>query len=196
MSEETAAVSATPVAATPKKAKKSPSKKPKALPSHPKVSAMIVEAISILKERGGSSLQAIKKHIASHHKVDIDRLTPFIKKYLKSAVAGGSLVQTKGKGATGSFKVSASGQKGKESGKQEKKPKKAAASSAKKAKPAAKKPAKAKEGKKKPAAKKVSVKMASKAKSSKKAVKAAKPKPPKAKKLKAAKKATPKKSKK
>ncbi|XP_035205096.1 histone H1E-like [Stegodyphus dumicola] len=196
MAEETATVSATPVAATPKKAKKSPSKKPKALPSHPKVSAMVVEAISSLKERGGSSLQAIKKHIASHHKVDIDRLTPFIKKYLKSAVAGGSLVQTKGKGATGSFKVSASGQKGKESGKQEKKPKKAAASSAKKAKPAAKKPAKAKEEKKKPAAKKVSVKKASKAKSPKKAVKAAKPKPPKAKKLKAAKKATPKKSKK
>ncbi|XP_035204646.1 histone H1E-like [Stegodyphus dumicola] len=98
MAEETATVSATPVAATPKKAKKkSPSKKPKALPSHPKVSAMVVEAISSLKERGGSSLQAIKKHIASHHKVDIDRLTPFIKKYLKSAVAGGSLVQTKGK---------------------------------------------------------------------------------------------------
>ncbi|XP_035205095.1 LOW QUALITY PROTEIN: histone H1E-like [Stegodyphus dumicola] len=196
MAEETATVSATPVAATPKKAKKSPSKKPKALPSHPKVSAMVVEAISSLKERGGSSLQAIKKHIASHHKVDIDRLTPFIKKYLKSAVAGGNLVQTKGKGATGSFKVSASGQKGKESGKGKKKPKKAAASSAKKAKPAAKKPAKAKEEKKKPATKKVSVKKASKAKSPKKAVKAAKPKPPKAKKLKAAKKATPKKSKK
>ncbi|KFM57170.1 Histone H1-III, partial [Stegodyphus mimosarum] len=40
---------------------------------------MVVEAITSLKERGGSSLQAIKKHIASHHKVDIDRFTPFIK---------------------------------------------------------------------------------------------------------------------
>ncbi|GBO09466.1 hypothetical protein AVEN_128883-1 [Araneus ventricosus] len=45
------------------------------------------------------------------YKVDIDRLTPFIRKYLKSAVAAGTLVQTKGKGANGSFKLSASGQK-------------------------------------------------------------------------------------
>ncbi|CAH1384747.1 unnamed protein product, partial [Tenebrio molitor] len=33
---------------------------------------------------------------------------PFIKKYLKGAVASGSLVQTKGKGASGSFKLASS----------------------------------------------------------------------------------------
>ncbi|CAL1282306.1 unnamed protein product [Larinioides sclopetarius] len=48
---------------------------------------MVVKSMTTLKERGGSSLQAIKKHISSEYKVDIDRLTPFIKKYLKSAVA-------------------------------------------------------------------------------------------------------------
>merc|ERR1711972_963486 len=64
-------------------------------------------AIKTLKERGGSSLQAIKKYIAANYKVDVDKLAPFIKKYLKNAVAKGVLVQTKGKGASGSFKPSA-----------------------------------------------------------------------------------------
>ncbi|GIY51181.1 histone H1, orphon [Caerostris extrusa] len=72
---------------------------------------MAVTAITILKERGGSSLQAIKKHIASKHMVDMDCLTPFIRKFLKSAVAARTLVYTSGKGANGSFKFSASGQK-------------------------------------------------------------------------------------
>lgn len=200
MSEETAAVSATPAAATPKKkAKSAAAKKPKTQPSHPKVSEMVTEAITSLKERGGSSLQAIKKHIGSHHKVDLERLTPFIRKYLKSAVASGSLVQTKGKGANGSFKLSASGQKTKEGVKKAKKPKKETASTPKKPKSAAvKKAAKPKAEKKKPAAKKPAAKKPAKPKTPKKpkAKAAAKPKPPKAKKAKTPKKATPKKAKK
>ncbi|CAL1302165.1 unnamed protein product [Larinioides sclopetarius] len=190
MSEETAAVAATPAAATPKKKAKSGAVKSKANPpTHPKVSEMVVKSITTLKERGGSSLQAIKKHISSQYKVDIDRLTPFIKKYLKSAVAAGTLVQTKGKGANGSFKLSASGQKTKEPKKTVKK---------KKAKAPAKKTAKPKEKaekKKKPAAKKSTggTKKVAKPKSPKKA-KATKPKAPKPKKLKTPKKAAPKKA--
>jgi hypothetical protein len=68
---------------------------------------MVSNAIKSLKERGGSSLQAIKKYIAANYKVDSEKLSPFIKKYLKSAVASGELVQTKGKGASGSFKLAA-----------------------------------------------------------------------------------------
>jgi hypothetical protein len=68
---------------------------------------MVVNAISSLKERGGYSLQAIKKYIAANYKVDSEKLSPFIKKYLKTAVASGELVQTKGKGASGSFKLAA-----------------------------------------------------------------------------------------
>ncbi|CAL1302174.1 unnamed protein product [Larinioides sclopetarius] len=182
MSEETAAVAATPAAATPKKKAKSGAVKSKANPpTHPKVSEMVVKSITTLKERGGSSLQAIKKHISSQYKVDIDRLTPFIKKYLKSAVAAGTLVQTKGKGANGSFKLSASGQKTKEPKKTVKK---------KTAKPKEKA-----EKKKKPAAKKSTggTKKVAKPKSPKKA-KATKPKAPKPKKLKTPKKAAPKKA--
>jgi len=68
---------------------------------------MVANAIKSLKERGGSSLQAIKKYIAANYKVDSEKLSPFIKKYLKTAVASGELVQTKGKGASGSFKLAA-----------------------------------------------------------------------------------------
>lgn len=89
-----------------KKGKATKAKKTaKTAPSHPKVSEMVNSAISTLKERGGSSLQAIKKYVSVTYKVDAEKLSPFIKKYLKSSVASGGLVQTKGKGATGSFRI-------------------------------------------------------------------------------------------
>lgn len=107
MSTEVAA----PAQATPAKAAKKPRstgpKKPKAVASHPPVADMVRAAITSLKERGGSSNQAIKKYIAANFKVDADRLAPHIKKYLKSAVTKGQLVQTKGKGASGSFRLGA-----------------------------------------------------------------------------------------
>lgn len=201
--QEIVNVSATPAAPTPKKKAKSVgAKKPKAAPSHPKVSEMVINAITSLKERGGSSLVAIKKYIGAHYKVDVDRVTPFVKKYLKSAVVSGALVQTKGKGATGSFKLSATGQKAKEAGKKGKLvgKKETTASAVKKSKPASSKKAVKPKTKptnvkqKKKVAKKPSSptkKAASKAKSPKKAAKPSKPKTPKAKKLKAV---TPKKS--
>ncbi|KAJ6225742.1 hypothetical protein RDWZM_004287 [Blomia tropicalis] len=95
------------------KTKKSQSKtstakttKPKVPSTHPPVKEMVTETIKTLKERNGSSLAAIKKHIASNYEVDIDRIVPFIRRFLKSAVTSGLLVQVKGKGATGSFKMS------------------------------------------------------------------------------------------
>lgn len=200
MSEDTVAVSAPAAAAAPKKKAKSAAatKKPKTAPSHPKVSEMVIESIANLKERGGSSLQAIKKHIGANNKVDLDRLTPFIKRYLKSAVVSGALVQTKGKGASGSFKLSVSGQKTKPGKPAEKKPKKESASVVKKTKSPVKKPTKpkAKVEKKKPAPKKpaAAAKKVAKPKSPKKVSKATKPKAPKAKKLKTPKKAAPKKA--
>lgn len=87
------------------KAKKVSSvKKPKS--SHPPTAVMVDAAIGSLKERGGSSVLAIKKYVASTYKVDIEKLAPFIKKYIKGAVVKGDLIQTKGKGASGSFKLS------------------------------------------------------------------------------------------
>lgn len=92
-------------AASPKKVKAAASKKPRVKPAHPPTADMVNSAIKSLKERGGSSLQAIKKYIAANYKVDAEKLAPFIKKYLKAAVASGALVQPKGKGASGSFKL-------------------------------------------------------------------------------------------
>lgn len=74
--------------------------------SHPPTSEMVNAAIRELKDRKGSSLQAIKKYMSTTYKVDGEKLAPFIKRYLKSAVTSGTVVQTKGKGASGSFKLS------------------------------------------------------------------------------------------
>merc|ERR1712038_437664 len=109
--------------------------KPRAKPTHPKTSEMVVAAIKALKERTGSSLAAIKKYIAANYKVDIVKLAPFIRKALKKGVESKQLVMVKA-----SYKLS-------KEAKAEKKPKKKVV----KKKPAAKKP---KTPKKKPAAKK------------------------------------------
>lgn len=68
-------------------------------------SEMVTNAIKELNERKGSSLQAIKKFIISNYNVDIQRLSPFIKKFIRRAVASGTLLQKTGKGASGSFKL-------------------------------------------------------------------------------------------
>jgi len=154
-------VSSDKAAASPKKGKATKAKKPRTVPSHPKTSDMVNAAITNLKERGGSSLQAIKKYVAATYKVDVEKLSPFIKKYLKSAVTSGSLVQTKGKGASGSFKLSGGKSEKKAEGKKTKKaasPKKAAkASPAKKSKPSAAAAKPKKKSAAKPAAKKTSL---------------------------------------
>lgn len=115
------------VAAAPAKAKAPKAKKPASKPSHPPTSQLVNAAIRALKERSGSSLQAIKKYIALNDKVDADKLSPFIKKYLKKATVSGNLVQTKGKGASGSFKLSAASLKPKVEKKKKPAVKKAAA---------------------------------------------------------------------
>ena len=162
--------------AAPKKVVKTVVKKPKAKPSHPPTSEMVNTAIKTLKERGGSSLQAIKKYIAANYKVDVDKLAPFIKKYLKSAVTAGALIQTKGKGASGSFKLSAA---------------KKVAKPAKKVKKVVKKVKKTKKVAKPKVVKKV--KTPKKEKKAKSPKKPKAPKPKKAVKKAAAKKAAPKK---
>ncbi|XP_044175315.1 late histone H1-like [Acropora millepora] len=133
-------------------AKSKPAAKPKKTakaPEHPSYIDMIKAAISALKERNGSSRQAIEKYIKSNYKVV--EVGPHLRMALKKATAKGTLLHTKGVGASGSFKLA----------KVEKKPKK---KSAPKKKPLAAKP-------KKPAAKK------SPKKAPKKAKKAAEKKP-------------------
>merc|ERR1719361_1763509 len=129
-----------PAAAAPAKAPKAKkAAKPKAAPTHPKTTVMILAAVKALKDRKGSSLAAIKKYIAANYKCDTVKLAPFIKKGVKSLVEKKALVQTKGKGASGSFKAAAVEAKPKKAKKHKaaKKPKKAAKPKAAKPKKAA-----------------------------------------------------------
>lgn len=69
MADAAPAAASTP--ASPKKtaAKKNRAKKPAGSANHPPAGEMVVAAIKALNERGGSSLQAIKKYIAANYKV-------------------------------------------------------------------------------------------------------------------------------
>lgn len=108
---------------------------------HPKYIDMITAAIAALKERNGSSRQAIVKYIKANYKVG-DGSDTHVKQALKRGVVSGALNQVKGTGASGSFKLA----------------KKPVEKKAPKKKPAAKKPAAKKPAAKKPAAKKSSPK--------------------------------------
>merc|ERR1712078_124941 len=131
--------------------------KPKAPAAHPKYSVMIAAAITSLKDRTGSSRQAILKYICANYKVDAAKAAVQVRLALKRGVAKGALkmARASGKGA-GSYKVVKV-----EKPKKAKKPKKPKAKKPKKAKKPAKKAAKkpaAKEAAKKPAAKKAAPK--------------------------------------
>merc|ERR1712079_225141 len=142
--------------------------KPKAPAAHPKYSVMIAAAIAALKDRTGSSRQAILKYVCANYKVDAAKAGQHLRMALKAGIKKGPLKMAKesGKGA-GKFKLV----------KVEKPKKKPAAKKAKKpaAKKAAKKPA-AKKAAKKPAAKKpkAAKKPAAKKPAAKKAAKPAK----------------------
>ena len=152
-----------------KVAKKAAPKKPA---EHPTYAEMITAAITALKSRKGVSVIAIKKHIVANNKVDADKCGTHIKTALKRLVANKLVLQVKGVGASGSFKM---GEKPKVVKKPAKKPaakkpaaKKPAAKKAAPKKAAAKKPAAKKPAAKKPAAKKAAKKPAAKKPAAKK----------------------------
>ncbi|XP_031618702.1 histone H1-II-like, partial [Contarinia nasturtii] len=69
-----AAAAASPAKAP--KAKVPKAKKPASKPTHAPTATLVNDAIKALKERGGSSLQAIKKYITANNKVDAEKLAP------------------------------------------------------------------------------------------------------------------------
>ncbi|KAG2461371.1 histone H1-like [Polypterus senegalus] len=181
---------------------KLPKKKTSAKPKKtgPSVSDLIAKAVSASKDRHGLSLAALKKALSAGG-YDVEKNNARIKLSVKSLVGKGTLVQTKGTGASGSFKINKKQAETKEKATKKKAlPKKKPAAkkpiAAKKVKkPAAKKPAAAKKTAKKPAAAKKAAKSPKKAKPAAKPKKAAKsPKKPKVSKPKAAKPKTVKKA--
>ena len=168
-------------AAAPVAEKKAAGKKAakKAPAAHPKYSEMVAAAVGALKERSGSSRQAILKYISTNYKVG-DGANTHVKLALKRGVTGGALKQVKGTGASGSFKL-AEKPKAPKKKPAAKKAKKPAAKKAKKpaAKKTPKKTAKKSTPKKKPAAKKPAAKKAKKPAAKKPAAKKAAKKTPK-----------------
>ena len=152
---------------------KSPKKKaPRPKKAGPSVGDLVVKAVSASKEKKGVSLSALKKALAAGG-YDVEKNNTRVKLAVKSLVSKGTLVQTKGTGASGSFKLNKQAEA--------KKPVKKAAPKAKK--PAAKKPAAAKKATKSPkkavakkpaAAKKSPAKKAKKPAAPKKATKSPK----------------------
>lgn len=71
---------------------------------HPTYNEMILTAISNLKQPSGSSRQAIAKYVASNYEVS-DTYEVYMKQALKRLVKSNVLIQTKGSGASGSFKL-------------------------------------------------------------------------------------------
>merc|ERR1711981_120048 len=150
------------------KVAKAPKVKKAAKPAaHPPYANMIVAAIKALKDKKGSSRQAILKYVVANNKVaDADKAGVRVKLALRKLVAAKKVVPAAaGKKGAGSFKLPAKEPAAKKpKAKKAKKPKAAKKPAAKKAakpkaakKPAAKKPA-AKKAAKKPAAKKAAKK--------------------------------------
>ena len=159
------------------KPKKSAPKKPA---DHPKYIEMIAAAVGALKERNGSSRQAIVKYIVANYKVDADKAGVHIKMALKRGVASGALIQVKGTGASGSFKVPKKAAEPKKPAKKPAAKKAVAKKAAVKKSPAKKKPAAKKApAKKTPAKKKATPKKAKKPAAKKPAAKKAAKKTPK-----------------
>merc|ERR1719323_1875397 len=132
--------------------------KPKAPAAHPPYIAMVKAAIAALKERNGSSRQAIVKYVMANYKVGNDQkpVNSRVKMALRNGSAKGVLKHHgKGAGANGSFKVAEKAAKATKKAAPKKKTAAKKAASPKKAKAAPKKAApKKKSPAKKPAAKK------------------------------------------
>uniref|UniRef100_A0A8C3PLN2 H15 domain-containing protein n=1 Tax=Calidris pygmaea TaxID=425635 RepID=A0A8C3PLN2_9CHAR len=107
------AAEAAPAVAPAPAAKATAAKKPKKAagaakarkPAGPSVTELITKAVSASKERKGLSLAALKKALAAGG-YDVEKNNSRIKLGLKSLVSKGTLVQTKGTGASGSFRLS------------------------------------------------------------------------------------------
>ncbi|XP_075061978.1 histone H1.01-like [Mixophyes fleayi] len=148
----------------PKKAAGGAKKSPK--PSGPKVSELILKAVSASKDRSGVSYTALKKALAAGG-YDVEKNNTRVKLAVKGLVSQETLIQVKGSGASGSFKLNKKQLESKgKAAKKSVQPKKPAA---KKVAKSPKKPKKALSAAKSP--KKVKKPTAAAAKSPKKAAK-------------------------
>merc|ERR1712024_426855 len=118
--------------------------KPKAPAAHPKYSVMIAAAIAALKDRTGSSRQAILKYVCANYKVGAAKAGQHLRMALKAGIKKGPLKMAKKPKAAKKPAAKKAAVKKPAAKKAAKKPAAKKAAPAKKAaakKPAAKKPA-------------------------------------------------------
>ena len=82
-------------------------KKPAQPAEHPKYREMITSAIRSLKDRKGSSRQAILKHVLANNKVgsELNKINSRVKMALRAGIKSGTFKQVRGTGASGSFRL-------------------------------------------------------------------------------------------
>merc|ERR1712088_209959 len=109
MADTAAPAPAAPKPASPKKASPKKAAKPKVAPSHPTYKDMAVAAISALKDRSGSSRQAILKYVMANYKVGTDatKVGKLLNLALKKGVASGALkpAAAAGRKGAGSYRI-------------------------------------------------------------------------------------------
>ncbi|XP_034838421.1 histone H1.0-A-like [Maniola hyperantus] len=96
---------------------------------------MINKALSESKSRKGQSLYAIKKYMQVNFGVDVEKINYLIKKNIKESVESGTIIQTKGIGASGSFRLAPGSKQPKKPLKRPKKPEEATKNEKKSEKP-------------------------------------------------------------
>merc|ERR1712240_261631 len=110
-SQEAVAVLASNVESAKMKASNNKKKSKRAVPNKGGVSMkeMVIDAIVTQKERLGSSLSAIKNHLSSKYKVDVNQKAGALNRALKKMREGGVLVPgaSAGRKGSGCFKLSA-----------------------------------------------------------------------------------------
>lgn len=71
----------------------------------PNMHDMIIEALDVLDERKGVTLQAIKRYLEDNYHVDTTKQASHVRKLLTKCVENGDIVRTRGHGCSGRFKV-------------------------------------------------------------------------------------------
>lgn len=71
----------------------------------PPVHDMVIEALEMLQDRKGVSLQAIKRFMEDNYKVDMHRQAIRVRKAILAGVESGDIIRTHGVGALGRFKL-------------------------------------------------------------------------------------------
>lgn len=79
-------------AAPVKKAASAAASKASAAAAHPPFAQMITEAITALKDRQGSSRQALKKYITENYKVNETLFTKAFNRYLTAGIEAGTFI--------------------------------------------------------------------------------------------------------